>query len=217
MDSGQRREILEALGAYQKVGALSIEAKVLGKSMADESDRGMVVIVGSLTEDLLAKRIFENFVTMSDPQKKKILYPGGVLGSWSAKVTIASALGIIDGDDLEHLEVMMKMRNACAHSRSHIDFRTPVLKNAVALLFPQNFKEIVESKSQAGVRAFFTFGASYVWGRIKGESREISTARIQKMVDDLNEDLRKKLDTSRKKRTAQSKKGNHPGPKGKRR
>lgn len=99
MTESRRQATLQALVEYSKATDLDFE-KIAG-SVANESDRGLVVILGSLTEDLLLKRIMDNFVDLPNPRRRQMTKTGGVIGSWGGKIMIARALGIIDEGDLE--------------------------------------------------------------------------------------------------------------------
>jgi hypothetical protein len=191
---------------------------VIGSALWDESDRGFVVIIGSLTEDLLLTRIMDNFVALSKEQRKQITKSGGVLGSWANRAVIARALGIIDDDVAEMIEVLKAMRNACAHSRRRIDFDTPALRNVLGLILDDNTAKVVheatKKTSQNIARTAYFLAASFVWGRIKGESVECANARCQAILDDTLAELEREL-TSHRKRTAQSKKVRRRAPKDK--
>src|SRR4051812_41365527 len=114
MDSKSRTATLQALAEYQKGGGFDLSG--IAATLKNESDRGIVVIIGSLTEDLLLEQILTKFAPMSNSQRKNMTRSGGVLSSWADRTNMARALGIIDDAIMDDLEVMKAMRNACAHS-----------------------------------------------------------------------------------------------------
>ena len=124
-----RQAVLEALGSYQKRGRLSNDVAGMADLLADESDRGVVVILGSLIEDVLLERLLKSFIPLSAAQTKNLTRGGGLLSSFEDRITLAHALGIIDDELVEDLHTVKAMRNACAHSRLDIGFLTPELRN----------------------------------------------------------------------------------------
>src|SRR5438270_12222045 len=105
MAAPNHKAVLQDLAEFTK--NTDFEPDVITEILSEpESDRGIVVVLGSFTEDLLLRRIFDNF---NDPMptdlRRAITKTGGVLGSWADRANIAQALGIIDEDDAEILEV----------------------------------------------------------------------------------------------------------------
>ena len=75
-----------------------------------ESDRGVVVILGSLIEDLLLERVVQNFVPLNQTQRNNLTRSGGLLGSFDDRINLAFALGVIDQDILETIQVVKAIR-----------------------------------------------------------------------------------------------------------
>ena len=183
-DAKRRQATLQALAEYQKATDFNFDD--ISKSVSNESDRGMIVILGSMTEDLLLKRIMENFVQLSNEQRKQLTRSGGVLSSWADRAMIARALGIIDDSDYGILEVMKAMRNACAHSRKQIGFETEQLRDALCLVLNDDSAAAVQESTHKEVaRTAFILASSFIWGRIKGESTDFANARVQKILDNV--------------------------------
>lgn len=174
-----RKEILDALGGHQRADTLSIDLGAFAAYLVDESDRGTVVVLGSVVEDVLADKIFKSF-TRTDPAFKKDLLRGGsLLASWNDKTKLALGLGIIDDDDAADIEVLAAMRNACAHSRQKIDFSTPALRDALALLMRGAAPEgILEIKNPMFLRTAFVVAVSHIVAKIKGETEQETITRV---------------------------------------
>jgi hypothetical protein len=213
MDAAQRKATLQALAEFQK--SASFEVGEIAKTLTNETDRGVVVIMGSITEDLLLRRIFENFVPMSGDARRNMIRSGGVLSNWADRTNIARALGIIDDDDVEILDVMKAMRNACAHSRKHIDFKTKQLADALCLALDDETAAVVRAPLNAlSSRMAFVLLVSYIWGRIRGETKEFASERIQGMLNNALAEAEQQL-ASLQTRRGQSKKADRPAPKDK--
>ena len=183
------RQTLDALRSYTRLGFKTANLDDLADRYIDESDRGLVVILGSVTEDELQERILQNFVNL-DPDRFKSMTRFGVLSGWANKTSLAVGLGIIDESDAEILEIMSVMRNACAHSRLHIDFRTPQLRSVFRMLLGETFGPLLDKVEDGpnvyGTRALFIQCSSAIWARIKGRSHktypELLEAGIRQMV-----------------------------------
>lgn len=77
------------------------------------------------------------------------------------------------------------MRNACAHGRKHIDFDTRELRAALCLALGNDAAETVHKTLHKEIaRTAFILAASFIWGRIKGETNDRANARVQQMFDD---------------------------------
>lgn len=189
MKPPSRKEILDELGRFQKESALTIGLDAIVDTLADESDRGMVVIVGSLTEDILLECILKRLPGANHAVKKNLTRSGGLLSTWADRTNLALAMGLIDEEDADHLEVLKTMRNACAHSRRHIDFCTPELRAALSLMYDGDAPEAIRViENDIFLRTLFFLGASYIWGRLRGETKEQSGDRIKVMFREFRND-----------------------------
>jgi hypothetical protein len=189
------RTRLDALRSYTRRGAFTASLDELADRYTEETDRGAVVIFGSLTEDLLEERILQNFVKLDDDRLKQMTR-FGVLNNWGNKISIALGLGIITENDAEILEMMKTMRNACAHSRLHIDFRTPELRTVLQMLLGDDFGPLLEKVADGpnvhGTRALYIQCCSAIWARIKGQSREPYFACLEACVREMLQRVQQK-------------------------
>jgi hypothetical protein len=166
-----RKEILDALGAYQRANEDSDFGAAVEDAYTKETDRGYVVILGSLTEDELIAHVFRKWPSISNTMRKELTRGGGPLGSWAQISKLALAMGIIDHGDSHDLEVFKVLRNACAHSRKHIDFHTPEVRGALSLLMGENVYGFRENKAGAALlRRLVQHIFIYLWGRIGDRS-----------------------------------------------
>lgn len=155
-----RDKVLETLSHHQREGLIS--ADTLAELVVSESDRGTVIIVGSLVEDALSDRIFSALETAFEPMSetlKKTLTKNGPLRDFGSALLMARALGLLEEDDAELLSIMKAVRNACAHCRQDISFATPALREAVALMFDQEAGEAVLKNSKTAWTAFMLVAA----------------------------------------------------------
>jgi DNA-binding MltR family transcriptional regulator len=107
--------------------------KVVAEVQGD-SDRAMVVLMGSMVDGSLEYLIRDHMRDDDAPFLDSIFYGDGLLGSFSAKIRTAYALGLITADIREDLDTIREIRNACAHAKRPISFDLPQLKNVVERL-----------------------------------------------------------------------------------
>ena len=88
--------------------------KGLLEEMNRESPRGKVLISASLLDDHLGESITARLI--SHPSVEKLTSGfNAPLGTFSARITAALALGVISEDEYHDLEIIRKIRNAFAH------------------------------------------------------------------------------------------------------
>ncbi len=209
MDSEAKRQklVLEQLSIYQKQGALETDWSAMSALLTNESDRGVAVIVGSLVEDALLERIVGKLPGLDKDQRKNLTRSGGVLSSFAARVSMASALGLIDDETAILLDILKAVRNACAHSRRDINFKTPELKAAIGLMLESGDDTegvFLRSEDDTFLRLVFLLLASYLFDMIGGASKDEATDRINRLMAKIQEAAEKKkeqLEASRRRRT----------------
>ena len=169
----QRRvRVLDALGSYQKSSLTMVSGEEIGTLVAKESDRGIVVILGSMLEDILLTRVKKSFVKLSSTQEKDLVRSGGLISTFDDRINLCRALGLIDDEVVEMLRIFKSMRNACAHSRKDISFTTPQLKEALALMFEGETGDDIRNRQDVfGLRSYFIISFVYTVQRIMGSDR----------------------------------------------
>lgn len=166
--------------------------------MADESDRGVVVILGSLIEDRLLDCLMRTFIPLSTAEKKNLTRGGGLLSSFDSRIALAHALGVIEPDTVAMLQVVKAMRNACAHSRQDITFMTPELRAALGLLFHEdNAEEIQDAKSEVALRLMFFIATAFIFTVLDGDGTTAASARAQHILDTAAAEASKALEKHR--------------------
>lgn len=105
------------------------EADELIKSISHESDRGCILVVAALIENVLKDYIKARLVF--GQKKDDELFDGGnaPLGSLSAKIDMAFRLGLIQADEKSQLHLMRKIRNDCAHDAENQTFSTESIQS----------------------------------------------------------------------------------------
>jgi hypothetical protein len=99
---------------------------------SNESDRGAILLAATGIEDMLEYEILNRFPGLEndEPARKRMFEQDGQIASFSKKIEMAYALGIIDRDYRKKIDVIREIRNACAHSRKPLSLQQSVLRAA---------------------------------------------------------------------------------------
>lgn len=88
--------------------------------LSKESDRGLVLVGAAFVDTLLEELLTKYFVDDSE-NSKALLDNMGALSTFSSRIRLAYALGLISKDDFIDLNLLRKIRNDCAHSDEDIN------------------------------------------------------------------------------------------------
>ncbi|HEE5436354.1 TPA: transcriptional regulator [Acinetobacter baumannii] len=96
-------------------------------NMTQDSDRGAVLSFSAALEDRLKEIIL---LFLRDCKSASELLDGfnAPLGTFSAKILMAHALGLLTDKELREIQTLRKIRNRFAHSWEKIDFETNDIK-----------------------------------------------------------------------------------------
>ena len=214
-----RQDLLEALSRYQRQGTRGVNVEEMGRMMADESDRGVVVILTSFIEDILLLQLRKKFAPLTDPQIKNLTRAGGLLANFDDRINLAQALGMLKQEHVESLQIFKAMRNACAHSRRDITFLTPELRQVMALLIEGDGADDIRSdlENPMVLRAVFISAFIYLTEIIMGSGQKKAQATAQGYVNDMLAAVHaeaEKLKASREKRKKRRASNPQSDPKG---
>ncbi len=127
--------VIAALKALSKVELLSIPMKVHIDHLKTENDRVCIILAASMIEESLFHAITGTMKgELSTQERQRIFQFEGPIGSFSSRIRIAQALGIIDKQTRLMIETIKEMRNAAAHSHLPITFTTQAIREATASL-----------------------------------------------------------------------------------
>jgi hypothetical protein len=103
------------------------EIRDLGHFMREfnkESARGAALIAASRLEQLLY-RIIRAFLCDCAISEELLTGPNAPLGTFSARINAALAMGLIERHEFNELHLIRKIRNEFGHSWRDVDFDTP--------------------------------------------------------------------------------------------
>ena len=95
-----------------------------------ESDRGATLIAAAILEYQLEEILFSFF---RDIKSAKELLNGfnAPLGTFSSKIKISHALGLIEDDEYNQIEIFRKIRNQFAHEFNSLSFESKGVKERI--------------------------------------------------------------------------------------
>lgn len=100
------------------------------EDLTGESDRGAVILSATSIEDTLEWALMVRMTPLQDDAttRNSVFGGDGFASTFASKTTLAYALGIIDKQTRDEINLIRDIRNACAHSRKPISFKLPELK-----------------------------------------------------------------------------------------
>lgn len=142
-----------------------------------ESDRGAVLVAASLLDDRL-KRILQAFFLDSKVSRDLLDGVNAPLGTFSARISAAFALGLIEKNEIDELNLVRKIRNEYGHKWKEVTFDDAPIADLCRSLPWSGPKDIEEENKP---RARFDFAiiallSDLLW-REKLVSRERRTER----------------------------------------
>jgi hypothetical protein len=136
-----------------------------------QSDRGTAIIAGSVMEELTELVILKRLIELSGERKDALFDKmGAPLSSFSAKIEMAYALGIIVNEFRLALHLIREIRNKFAHRIEALTFDHPEVAHLLDTRASEHFKE---SKTSRREKFLGTFSAAAVvlYGTLAADMR----------------------------------------------
>ncbi len=167
---------------------LAENAVSLGQAIANETDRGAVILLSTAVEDVLTLRLKSEMVTLNSDETKSIFGTESILGSFSAKIKMAYALGFIDREITRVCDLVREMRNACAHCGRAISFADKELGDVLCIAINYVSEDKLESEEYTGMpiigKLHFTWLIGYLMIVIKTGSKDRADEEINQLIAD---------------------------------
>lgn len=143
------RKQLRAL-SREPVSDAEIESSV-SDMLRERNDRGTALIGKEIIDSTLTGMLRMHFSHLSKEENEQLFdRDNSPLGTFSAKIKIAYALGIISKNERDELDRIRHIRNAFAHTQRPITFETTEIRQMCDYLIyglPQNVNEKYYSSS----------------------------------------------------------------------
>lgn len=158
-----RDEVIRLLRAMSKpVGPDWLEASEVSKyidGLWSESDRGVIILQAGTLELLLDAMLRRKMPHLNSDERSKLFDFNGPIGTFSNKIAMANALGIISRQTMRKFDLIREMRNACAHSREHVSFKSEPIYNAIVCLVHDMRIFIPSAEDEGEIKmSFLLFG-----------------------------------------------------------
>jgi DNA-binding MltR family transcriptional regulator len=132
--------------------------------LTDESDRGCMLVAAALLEESLELRFRDLFQSKEIPKsvQDSLFGSNGPLATFSSKIKMAYAIGLLPKETFTDLEEIRKMRNQAAHLSKDFDFLDGAIGRKIEILkcvqlkrkdFIQRYKfTLKDSEQPAGTK-----------------------------------------------------------------
>jgi hypothetical protein len=150
-----REAILTELRALSKVRVKSVEIEGHIARLRSESDRGVMILAGSLVEDALLT-VLERTVYCPNRELRETIYGHeGPLGTFSRRIDFTLALRLIPKETAQRMHTIRFIRNTAAHAHVDFDFNTPQVKWALGTMLTNEQADDFETWPRKNVRNFY--------------------------------------------------------------
>lgn len=120
--------------------------------LSSANDRTFVIVWFTLLDDALSAFLSRKMSHLSKVDRKLMLGPTGVLATFKSKILMAYAAGWLALDWYNDLDMIRKIRNACAHSASYIDFETECVVVACKAMSEAFAHEGISTRAEFSLR-----------------------------------------------------------------
>jgi hypothetical protein len=156
---------IERLKEYsrRRVKDAKAEGAELIADYSAESDRGAIILAATSLEDIIETMIKQKLPGLKDDEStaRKLFERDGAIASFSRKIEMAYALGIIDKEYKKRIDIIREIRNACAHSRFPLSLEKEVLRNAIKALLKATWNDLKDHASLT-VRLAFVVECAFI-------------------------------------------------------
>jgi hypothetical protein len=98
------------------------EFEAVLNELRTQNDRGMAITAGATVEHALQLAIEAKWPAMSKTRRDEVFGDNSPLGTFSAKIIVACAMGLIHDTTTIRLHIMRRIRNEFAHDMKPINF-----------------------------------------------------------------------------------------------
>lgn len=120
-----------------------------------ESDRGAALSAAAVLEDRL-EEIIKTFLRDCKSSSKLLDGFNAPIGTFSSKILLAHALGLIQDNEFQQIELLRKIRNQFAHTWEYLNFESNTIKSLVFTL-PYMGPSDIEKDCRNSPRQYFNF------------------------------------------------------------
>lgn len=130
--------VITDLHALMRRELLELDPHEYKTHVEGESDRASIMLTAGVLEKYIVYVLNQHMPTINSDERAAIFQFEGPCGSFSSRIKMAQALGILNRRQRKQLDLIRVMRNVCAHAHPVITFDTPEIRNAVFALCKQS-------------------------------------------------------------------------------
>lgn len=129
----RRQRAVQKLRDASSRSTLDIDPIAFARSLRGESDRGTIILAATMVDDRLRHKLEEE---LGPRPSAKV--SGRLDRSFASRLELAIELGLVAPATAEMIDVIREMRNACAHGRDNLTFRSPAIVEALKSLLTED-------------------------------------------------------------------------------
>ncbi len=176
--------LFKTLRRYSQRSLSDLEGSIdeLGAELRHESDRGVVIVLAAMLEEILEECVkarlekLDQVVGLAD----KLFGPERPLSTFSAKIAMAAALGVIDEDLYRRIDGVRALRNACAHAQVGMRLDTPEVADCLFFIVPEAAPALRGAEAHH-LRALLIWAADIFLYEIQLSGRDEVTEKLMQL------------------------------------
>jgi len=142
-----------------------------------ESDRSAIILHASSIETCLVYLLKDKMGHLNGEEIKRLFDFEGPIGSFSNRIRMAHALGLIDRPQKKRIEIIKEMRNAAAHCHDVVSFETEAIRQAVFGLYGRSAATLEEWPGSQTRVLFDLFCVNFT-SKLTGDDRALSPEEV---------------------------------------
>lgn len=111
------------------------------EELSGESHRAAIILATTLVEDKLETALRSKMGHLTKDHLSDLFDFNRPLGTFSAKIDVAHAFGLIHRRERDSCHIVREMRNAAAHARRPFSFATPEIRGVLEALTENKLQE----------------------------------------------------------------------------
>jgi hypothetical protein len=150
------------------------------EELKTQSDRGAAVIAAAVLDDLLELLILERFIELGSERRESLFKrTGAPLSSFSAKIEVSYALGVISNGIRLGLHLIRDVRNEFAHRIEQVTFDHPDVAKIIETRMMGPLQKPGKANREKYLDSFSVF-AMLIYGILQADIRVKSLAVTHK-------------------------------------
>lgn len=179
------KDVTSRLKKLSNPSTFELDPADFARTLTAESDRGAVILAVTAIDDALQIKLKSVFSSANRSDSDRMFDFRGPAGTFSARIALAKALGIIDGKLRDEIDVLRHFRNACAHAQNALSFDSQEARDILSLLVKKS-SEPIGNLPATFVRSAFVLACILIASFIRrGEADEGAFEAVKPIMEPL--------------------------------